>query len=205
MADEYFVLQADRDLEPGQPAYSIPGLKNALMANMLMLSATLVSVKNRRLEWLIPNNQYNQGWISQNYSHFKVLKAGKEAKLVKDIKPMEGLPDAPAEGETEKKIEDAAASENTSEETPAVEGGINSAPGADTPAAQTPAEAPTEEAPAKTPGEKVIDYFATPATPEETKQLKSGISGKLTELGVEVPKNSTLSTLQDLLKQQLGG
>jgi hypothetical protein len=76
-------------------------------------------------------------------------------------------------------------------------------------AQQMPVEKPPvkdeEEKPndPEAPKEGAEDFFAVPGNPVEIKTLKSKIMGKLTELGIPVPKNSTLSTLQELLRASL--
>lgn len=97
---DYFVLKADKKLKESQSPYRIPGCKD----NMLeiidgMIPPTNVSVVNRHLEWLIPNNQMNQQHISAHYSHFSILKAGEESKNT-EVKLMPGMPE-PVEPEKE--------------------------------------------------------------------------------------------------------
>jgi len=92
---DYFVLKADKKLKEGQSSYRIPGCKDSML-NIIdgMIPPTAVSVANRHLEWLIPNNQLNQQHISSHYSHFSILNAGEESTNA-DVKLMPGMP-APA-------------------------------------------------------------------------------------------------------------
>jgi len=89
---EYFVLQAEKKLKKDQLSYSLPGMKTNDLNPIEMLDPTSVSVENKLLEWIIPNNQHNQSWISRHYSHFTVLKAGEEAEIVK-VDIMKGMPE----------------------------------------------------------------------------------------------------------------
>jgi hypothetical protein len=93
---DYFVLKADKKLKESQSPYRIPGCKDSML-NIIdgMIPPTAVSVSNRHLEWLIPNNQLNQQHISTHYSHFSILKAGEESTNA-DVKLMPGMP-KPAE------------------------------------------------------------------------------------------------------------
>ena len=99
---EYFVLQADKKLKEGQQSYRIPGCKNNMLEPITeMIPPTQASVINRKLEWLIPNNQVNQQHISLHYPHFKILEAGKESTAT-GVKLMDGMP-KPVEPKAETK------------------------------------------------------------------------------------------------------
>jgi len=89
---DYFVLRNPIKLKEDQQSYGIPGLVDAFMVALPMLMPTHVSSKNRFLEWLIPNNNYNQSWISQHYSNFEILDAGKEAVIDNTVKIMKNMP-----------------------------------------------------------------------------------------------------------------
>lgn len=181
MPDKYFVLQADRPLEPEQPWYHIPGLKTEMMTDLGMLPPTAASIAARHLEWLIPNTQYNQGWVSMKYSHFKVLKQGQERTEVDEVPLLEGLPEPLT-------VEDI-------KEAPEGPGDI--------PEKTPPQTDETTEADKKK--EPGPDYFAKPSNPNEVKALKATIVEKLSESGITSPKNSTLKTLQELLRAKIGG
>jgi len=90
---EYFVLQSIIKLVKDQKPYGIQGLRDIYNNVQETLAPTTASIENGLLEWLIPNNQFNQAWISQHYSHFKILQAGEESKFV-----MAGMP-APLDSE----------------------------------------------------------------------------------------------------------
>jgi len=205
MSDRYFVVQADRPLKPEQPWYYIPGLKTEMMTDLGMLPPTAASIAHGVLEWKIPNTQYNQGWISLHYSHFKILREGQERTEVDDIPVMPGMPE-PLEPEEITAVPEGPGDINeTLPPSPEPEPESVPAPAAPEPAVtpavpETPAPIP-ESAPSMIRGG--LDYFAVPTDPIEVKQLKAHIKAKLSELEVQAPENSTLKTLQELLKARL--
>jgi len=95
MEDSYFVLRADKPLGKDQPWFTVGGLKDAMLQGMARLQPTPASMEAGHLEWLIPNNIWNQNWISIHYKHMTVLQQGEEQSF-----KMAGMP----EPKKEKKI-----------------------------------------------------------------------------------------------------
>lgn len=87
---DYFVLQAKEKLKEDQQAYAIPGIRDVYGKVVDMVWPTDVSVELGLLEWLIPNNAFNQHWISRHYSHFKIIE--KETGLA-PVTLMPGMPE----------------------------------------------------------------------------------------------------------------
>lgn len=264
---EYFVLQAKIALKKGDNSYSIPGLKNnvgSLLNTGGMTPPTQASVDHGIQEWIIPNNAFNQSWISQHFSQsHKILLAGEE-RLFGGITTMEGMP-APLELDKNDPLVNSPAA-------PIAAHAPVKAPEIDT---ETPAEIPQnavvednsgleaaeaavariKEAQAK----KIKDDETTKAAailaagpvdapltdeqllenakmlvamnenkdlkgapeviapdanippvepkkkmaPQKIAKLKAELTDKLTELGVEIPRNSTLPDLEKLLNEEL--
>ena len=189
MSEEVFILRSNRELVPGQAYYAIPGLKSELLEPLGKLNPTEASIVTRTLEWVIPNTPHNRAWVARHYSHFKVLKLEEKQEMPPPaevvVRRMPGRPlmkkattveEAPAEPSPE----------DPEDRGPEIEGGPEGAP-------ETLEEAP----------DGMEDFFITPKDPNEIKTLKASILVKLNELGVAAPKNSTLKTLQELLKADL--
>lgn len=221
MSEEYFVLQDPVKREPNSYYFHIPKCKNIVGGQIPQIPPTASSIKSGLLEWIIPNNQFNQNHISQHYSHFKILRAGEEQEFV-GVEKMANMPEPmqknvalvqenPEVVPTAKPVYDASVANTT-----AVQNITN-------PDLKPLNEAPVEEAPLRESNvlnaplvqpKGAINEIPNDLMPdinEETsavkklsgvqvKQLKIEVSNKLTELGVAIPKNSSLSALQALLK-----
>ncbi len=75
---DYFVLQSNVKLLPNQRPYNVLHTKDAVGRELEPVIATSASIKNGTLEWIIPDNPFNQSWISQHYAHFNILLPGEE-------------------------------------------------------------------------------------------------------------------------------
>jgi hypothetical protein len=247
---EYFVLQDPKPREPNSYYYHIPGLKNSMGGKMDQMPPTQVSIQSGTLEWIIPNNQFNQSWVSQHYSHLSILHAGDELEFISQNKmanmppPLEmdkalSITPAPpvktqdksigaqvaAQGGNDLKHTDsnpeleaalAIVAKHTTEKaaaeamTPPV---IEAAPTNLVPnVLDSPIIAPPSgngmdnlPMPKAVDGPGSIDESSTPElklSPKKVGQLKIATAKKLTELGISVPKNSSLVTLEALLEQE---
>jgi len=177
---EYFVLQRNEKLKKDQPYYAIPGLVDVYMNKLALLQPTQVSVQNRLLEWLIPNNQYNQSWISQHYPTFKILKSGEEARIA-NVKLMKGMP-PPIDEQEELDLEPEEIEEDiTEEDFERIEALI------------AEIKEVKEVKPKVKPKIKL--------SPTQTKQLKNKRKSELEDLGIAFPENASLQVLNKLLSE----
>jgi hypothetical protein len=263
---EYFVLQARTKTKNGY-FYHIPGLKNDMGGKMEQVPPTQASRTSGLLEWIVPNNKFNQNWVSMHYSHLKILHAGEEQEF-KAANLMPNMP-PPKEPSTLSKSTSVAPPQKTEGmdigHQMAAQGGMDlnqpqanpeleaalaivaknkaereamGGPSAvsiptvpndtvevtlpeatakgpitppvvnysDEPILAPPGGLPGAEMPKVPDGPGSIDEGPAPTTklsPTKINQLKVETSKKLTELGVEVPKNSSLPQLEALLNQKL--
>jgi hypothetical protein len=194
---DYFVLKADKKLKESQSPYRIPGCKD----NMLeiidgMIPPTNVSVVNRHLEWLIPNNQMNQQHISAHYSHFSILKAGEESKVAK-AKTMPNMPPPLTDEQLKAKQEEIDAKKKLSTDRLAecaeyIEFIAD-------PESIDFGEMSDEDYKSLLDGVKAKKEAKKPS-PQDIQKLKAKRVAELKELGVDAPKNSSLPKLDELLK-----
>lgn len=182
---QYFVLQRTDLLKEGQQAYSIPGLVDSYMNKLPLLPATEVSIQSKKLEWLIPNNQFNQSHISQHYPTFRILKAGQEAKFNTSVKIMEGMP-APLDFED---LESPSNPGPITEPEVEFEGGLETGGIGENIA--EPVESEMETGP--------VVIQAPKMNAREIGKLKLHRIAELKKVGVVAPKNATLPVLDELL------
>jgi hypothetical protein len=166
--------------------FSLPGFRNESNEVIPYVSPSSESVQKKHLEWSIPDSPHNRRVIQENYSPFMIV--GEE--VVKE----EPVPEEEEEPVPEEVVEDNEVVEDKGD-----------------PEKATPD--PSQDGwcilPIPGPGQtgdpsQDVDYYITPEDPEDVKLLKAAIAEKLTGMGVDIPHNSRLSTLQDLLKKTEG-
>jgi hypothetical protein len=193
---DYFVLKADKKLKESQSPYRIPGCKDSML-NIIdgMIPPTAVSVSNRHLEWLIPNNQLNQQHISTHYSHFSILKAGEESTNA-NVKLMENMPPPLTDEQlkaTQEKL-DAKKKLSTDRIAECAEYKEFIAD----PESIDFGEMSEEDYKSLLDGVKAKKEAKKPS-PQDIQKLKAKRVAELKELGVDAPKNSSLPKLDELL------
>lgn len=194
---EYFVLQSILKLVKDQKPYGIQGLRDIYNNVQETLAPTTSSIESGLLEWLIPNNQFNQAWISQHYSHFKILPAGNENKFI-----MDGMPSPLSAGE---KGEETPVVESESDMRLRIEAEVrekfefemNEAllKGADKDALTAKYTALNVDS----------EEFKALEKVEQIKLLKADKIAELKSLGINAPTNSKLETLDKKLEEARKG
>lgn len=178
---EHFILQAEKKLSEGQQPYGIPGLRDIFGNEQKIKAPTEPSIKNGLLEWIVPNNAFNQAWLSEHYSHFKILQAGQEAKG-------QLMPGMPAPITAESVSADSGPMQDV-EFKDATQVKLDGLVDLDT---DEVIIEPIQDA-------EVIETEASKA--EKIKKLKDIKTSELASLGFKAPKNSSLKKLDSLLEK----
>jgi len=197
--------------------HGIMGLKNSLgmpLDPSGVTTATPASIEHGVLEWIIPNNQFNQNQISQYYSKdYTILAAGTERKHGNVVK-MANMPEPLDAKETI--IKPLVADPILTPVEPVAQEPVANTLGA----AEARAEAimkarklladvdAVEDAPSV-----MSPDVSAPATPTVVKTqvratnkitlLKAELTKKLSSMGVKVPKNASLPKLEAIMQEKL--
>jgi hypothetical protein len=201
---EYFVLQSIIKLVKDQKPYGIQGLRDIYNNVQETLAPTEASIKSGLLEWLIPNNQFNQAWISQHYSHFKILQAGKENKFI-----MEGMPVALDKSQEGEKTPVVVPSESEADMRLRIEAEMREKLEAEylekTSKDTLTGDQTSGDAVKHVPLDVDSEVFKALEKVEQIKLLKADKIAELKSLGINAPTNSKLETLDKKLEEARKG